>query len=208
MKENLTKDRIIEQAWKLLHQEGVTGFSMRKLAKCVDMTVSSLYYHFESKEALFNDMIDQACGKILYPIDEIEWDMRLKKYAENILDILNRYDQLAQLLMMYPPMSSNYAKLMDNLLKIIERLHISDSYKLYTVNHYLNYIFTFKLDNQHVFNNEKVKFVEGDGFSESSTPYLYKYKRDGLFKKLGSSEMFEYGLDVFINGIKNIEKNL
>lgn len=208
MKENLTKNVIIEQSWKLLQQEGVAGFSMRKLAKCVDITVSSLYYHFESKEALFNDMIDQACGKIAYPIDEIEWDMRLKKYAENILNILNKYDQLAQLLMMYPPMSSNYGKLMDNLLKIIERLHISDSYKLYTVNYYLNYIFTFKLDNQHVINNEKVKFVEGDGFSESNTPYLYKYKKDGLFKKLGSREMFEYGLDVFINGIKNVERNL
>ncbi len=208
MKENLTKNVIIEQSWKLLQQEGVAGFSMRKLAKCVDITVSSLYYHFESKEALFNDMIDQACGKIAYPIDEIEWDMRLKKYAENILNILNRYDQLAQLLMMYPPMSSNYGKLMDNLLKIIERLHISDSYKLYTVNYYLNYIFTFKLDNQHVINNEKVKFIEGDGFSESNTPYLYKYKKDGLFKKLGSREMFEYGLNVFINGIKNVEKNL
>lgn len=208
MKESLTKNSIIEQSWKLLQQEGVSGFSMRKLAKCVDITVSSLYYHFESKEALFNDMIDQACGKIIYPIDEIEWDMRLKKYAENILDILNRYDQLAQLLMMYPPMSSNYAKLMDDLLKIIERLNISDIYKLYTVNYYLNYIFTFKLDNQNVSNNYKLEFSEGDGFSENNTPYLHKYKKDGLFKKLGSHEMFEYGLDIFINGIKNKEKNL
>lgn len=42
MKESLTKNSIIEQSWKLLQQEGVSGFSMRKLAKCVDITVSSL----------------------------------------------------------------------------------------------------------------------------------------------------------------------
>lgn len=204
MKANLMKSSIIEQSWKLLQQEGISGFSMRKLAKSVDITVSSLYYHFESKEALFHDMIDQACEKIVYPIDEKEWDMRLIKYAENILNILDEYDQLAQLLMIYPPMSSNYGKLMDNLLKIIERLNLSDSHKLYIINYYLNYIFTFKLDSQNVKNNEK----EGNGFSECDTPYLYKYKKEGLFEKLGSREMFEFGLSIFIKGINSFEKNL
>lgn len=204
MKENLTKSSIIEQSWKLLQQEGTSGFSMRKLAKCVDVSVSSLYYHYESKEALFHDMIDQACKKVIYPIDEKEWDMRLIKYAENILNILNEYDQLAQLLMIYPPMSSNYGKLMDNLLKVIEGLNLSDSYKLYTINYYLNYIFTFKLDNQNVNSNKK----QGEGFSECDTPYLFKYKKEGLFEKLGSREMFEFGLSIFINGIKSFEKNL
>ena len=204
MKANLMKNSIIEQSWKLLQQEGTSGFSMRKLAKCVDITVSSIYYHFESKEALFNDMIDQACEKIIYPIDEKEWDMRLIKYAYNILKILNEYDELAQLLITYPPTSSNYGKLMDNLLKIIEELNLSDCYKLYTINYYLNYIFTFKIDSQNVNNSEK----EGDGFSECDTPYLYKYKKDGLFVKLGSREMFNFGLSILINGIKSFEKNL
>lgn len=208
MKANLMKNSIIEQSWRILQQEGTAGFSMRKLAKHVDMSVSSLYYHFESKEALFNNMIDQACGKIVYPIDEKEWDTRLIKYAENILKILNEHDQLAQLLMLYPPMSVNYGKLMDNLLKIIERLNLSDSYKLYAINYYLNYIFTFKLDNQNVNNNQKARFKQGDGFSEFNTPYLYKYKKDGLFEKLGSHDMFEFGLSIFINGIKSLEKNL
>ena len=30
------KNSIIEQSWKLVQQEGTSGFSMRKLAKCVD----------------------------------------------------------------------------------------------------------------------------------------------------------------------------
>lgn len=208
MKESISKNKIIEKSWELLKQEGVSGFSMRKLAKSVGMTVSSLYYHFENKEALFNEMIDQASGKIAYPIDEKEWDMRLKKYAENILSVLNRYNQLAQLLMMYPPTSSNYGKLMDNLLKIVERLNLSEENKLYAINNYLNYILTFKLDSENIAANEKLNFPESNGFSESNTPYLYKLKKEGFFNKLGSNEMFEFGLNIFINGIKVLEKNL
>lgn len=208
MREPEGKNKIIEKSWLLLEQEGVSGFSMRKLAKSVGMTVSSLYYHFESKEALFNEMIDQASGKIAYPIDEREWDMRLKKYAENILSVLNKYKQLAQLMMMYPPTSSNYGKLMDNLLKIIEVVNLSEENKLYAINNYLNYILTFKLDSENIASNEKLNFSEVNGFSQSSTPYLYKLKREGFFNKLGSHEMFEFGLNIFINGIKALEKNL
>lgn len=208
MKEPVGKNKIIEKSWELLKQEGISGFSMRKLASIVGMTVSSLYYHFESKEALFNEMIDQASGEIAYPIDEKEWDMRLEKYAENILCVLNKYEELAQLLMMYPPTSSNYGKLMDNLLKIVEGLNLSEENKLYAINNYLNYILTFKLDSQNLVANEKLNFTEGNGFSESNTPYLFKLKRDGFFDKLGSHEMFEFGLNIFINGIKVLEKNL
>ncbi|ADZ22514.1 hypothetical protein BJV85_000430 [Clostridium acetobutylicum] len=205
MNEPITKNKIINTSWELLRQEGISGFSMRKLAKGVQLTVSSLYYHFESKEALFSEMINQASGRIAYPIDEKEWDMRLKKYAENILSILNEYDQLAQLLMMYPPMSSNYCKLLDNLLKIVEGLSLSEESKLYAINSYLNYILTFKLDSDNFSHNAQ---VNSDGFSESNTPYLYKFKRDGLFSKLGSHEMFQFGINIFIGGIKALEKNL
>ncbi|GFP76493.1 TetR/AcrR family transcriptional regulator [Clostridium fungisolvens] len=208
MKEPIGKNKIIEKSWELLKEEGISGFSMRKLAKSVEMTVSSLYYHFESKEALFNEMIDQASGTIAYPINEREWDMRLRKYAENILSVLSEYAQLAQLLMMYPPTSSNYGKLMDNLLKIIENLNLSEENKLYAVNYYLNYILTFKLDSENMASNEKLNFTEGSGFSQSNTPYLYKLKSEGFFDKLGSREMFEFGLDIFINGIKVLEKSL
>lgn len=208
MKEPVGKNKIIEKSWELLKQEGISGFSMRKLANIVGMTVSSLYYHFESKEALFNEMIDQASGEIAYPINEKEWDIRLESYAENILKALNKYNQLAQLLMMYPPTSSNYGKLMDNLLKIVERLNLSEENKLYAINNYLNYILTFKLDSENLAANEKFNFTEGNGFSESNTPYLYKLKRDGFFDKLGSHEMFKFGLNIFINGIKVLEKNL
>ena len=205
MRVNETKGNIIEKSWNILEEEGLVGFSMRKLAKKVDMTVSSLYYHFESKEALFGELINEACGKIAYPIDEKDLDRRLFQYGNNILTVLNEYDQLAQLLMMYPPMSSNYAKLMDNLLMIIDELNISDNYKLYTVNYYLTSIFTFKLDSQNISKSEKQSLIGVSAVGENMAPYLYKYKKAELF---GSQEMFEFELNVIINGIKSFEKNL
>jgi hypothetical protein len=84
---------------------------------------------FESKEALFNVMINQASGTIAYPINEREWDMRLKGYAENILSVLNKHNQLAQLFMMYPPTSSNYKQHFNNL---FDSLHSSFRFRTRT----------------------------------------------------------------------------
>ena len=61
---------------------------MRKLAKCVDVSVSSLYYHYESKEALFHDMLDQACKKVVYPIEKAFFTASLRS-----IGIYSHYSQ-------------------------------------------------------------------------------------------------------------------
>ena len=60
-----TKDKIISSSWELLEELPLTEFSMRKLASRLGMTVSSLYYHFSSKEALFAELIDKASLEII-----------------------------------------------------------------------------------------------------------------------------------------------
>ena len=62
-----TKDKIISSSWELLEELPLTEFSMRKLASRLGMTVSSLYYHFSSKEALFAALIDKASLEIIFP---------------------------------------------------------------------------------------------------------------------------------------------
>lgn len=65
-----TKDKIISSSWELLQELPLTEFSMRKLASRLGMTVSSLYYHFSSKEALFAELIDKASLEIIFPANE------------------------------------------------------------------------------------------------------------------------------------------
>ena len=58
-KEN-TKETIIREALKLFAEKGFAAVSMRDLAEAVGISASTIYHYYESKQALFQDMIRQA----------------------------------------------------------------------------------------------------------------------------------------------------
>jgi AcrR family transcriptional regulator len=49
-----TKDDLINLCIQMLAQDGMSAFSLRKLAERVGIKAPSIYEHFENKEALFN----------------------------------------------------------------------------------------------------------------------------------------------------------
>ncbi|WP_163651808.1 TetR/AcrR family transcriptional regulator [Listeria sp. PSOL-1] len=206
MKPQVTKNRIIEAAWTLLEEKGIAGFSMRKLAEFANMTVSSLYYHFKSKEVLFAELINQASAEIAYPVAERTWQERLAKYADNILVCLEKYPDLAQLLMDYPPTSRNYLKLLDNLLMIIDHLEMKEEEKFFAMNVYINYICTFKVDAER-FEKTGTPFIADEKERQVELPFLSHYKEIGAYQSLDSKEMFVFGLKLILTGIEQSEKN-
>lgn len=54
-----TRERILEAALELFASSGFAETSMRQLAKAVGFRESSLYNHFENKEAIFNALIEE-----------------------------------------------------------------------------------------------------------------------------------------------------
>ena len=59
MKEE-TKNLIIQNALKLFSDKGFSAVSMRDLAEAVGISVSTIYHYYESKQALFREMITRA----------------------------------------------------------------------------------------------------------------------------------------------------
>ena len=57
--ENTTKTRILEQALVSFARDGYKGTNLRDLAAELGLTKSALYKHYESKEAIWNALIDQ-----------------------------------------------------------------------------------------------------------------------------------------------------
>ena len=55
-----TRGEILEVAWELAQQQGLTEFTLRDLAERVGMRAPSLYSHFESKNAIYDAMFGQA----------------------------------------------------------------------------------------------------------------------------------------------------
>ena len=54
-----TKERILMAALEMFSQNGYAGTNIRELAASLGMGKSSLYRHFESKEAIWNALLDR-----------------------------------------------------------------------------------------------------------------------------------------------------
>lgn len=201
-----TKDKIISSSWELLEELPLTEFSMRKLASRLGMTVSSLYYHFSSKEALFAELIDKASLEIIFPANEKTWQDRLFVYGKNIYTVLESYPNLAQLMMDYPPESENYLRLFDKLLMIVDDLKLSDDHKFYTINLFLNFIYTSKIDSDRLVEQHEKPLSTVKIPLVQLAPFLDKYWRTESLPSLGSSESFEFGLQLIISGIEKMLK--
>jgi AcrR family transcriptional regulator len=57
---SIRREEIIRCACDLFLSEGLEGFSMRKLAKCVGCTAPALYRHYESKEGVMREVVAEA----------------------------------------------------------------------------------------------------------------------------------------------------
>ena len=55
-----TREGIVEAAWRLSRQEGLTGWSLRRLADEVGLAAPSLYAYFDSKHAIYDVMFRQG----------------------------------------------------------------------------------------------------------------------------------------------------
>ena len=54
-----TKERILETALQMFSQNGYAGTNVRELTAALGLVKSSMYRHFESKEAIWNALLDQ-----------------------------------------------------------------------------------------------------------------------------------------------------
>ncbi len=54
-----TRERILETALQMFSQNGYAGTNIRELTASLGLVKSSMYKHFESKEAIWNALLDQ-----------------------------------------------------------------------------------------------------------------------------------------------------
>lgn len=103
MSENITsKTKIIEQTRRLFARHGYDGFTMRSLAKQCDISLSSIYHHFDDKDVLLKAVFDDVntyLGKTRSELPELdtaseELRQRIEfqfENAEYILFVLRYY---------------------------------------------------------------------------------------------------------------------
>lgn len=87
-----TKDSIIDTAEQLFAQFGYLGVSMMDIANSLGITKAALYYHFDSKEKIYLEVLNSAFEEFSETIQKVIGDKKLsieKRFRKTVIVYLN-----------------------------------------------------------------------------------------------------------------------
>ena len=86
---NLSQEKILRAALKIVRKQGISALSIRKLAESLDVTSMAIYRHFDNKDALLSALLDEfiQAAKLL-PEDELPWDEWILYVGQRMWEVL------------------------------------------------------------------------------------------------------------------------
>ncbi len=107
----LSKDRILDEAVRMVEREGPRALSMRKLGERLGVTGMSLYRHISNREALMDALVDRIVDAMLErpdvrPRDDDDWRGFLTRLAHGVRQIALEQPSLFPLVATHPPSAS------------------------------------------------------------------------------------------------------
>jgi TetR/AcrR family tetracycline transcriptional repressor len=89
--------RIIAKATEILDNYGIADLTMRRLARELDVTAGSLYWHFADKQQLLGAVADQVLTPASGPAEAVDWQDRITEAAGRLRDALLSHTDGAEL---------------------------------------------------------------------------------------------------------------
>ncbi len=132
--EPLTRQRVLEAALRLLDQEGLEGFSMRKLGALLGVEAMSLYNHVESKRAVFDGVIELLIMQAPLPLRPRATPREeLWAIAHAFRDVLRAHPRVLPLVATSPLRTSASLVMLDHLLETLHQAQITGVQSIYAL---------------------------------------------------------------------------
>jgi AcrR family transcriptional regulator len=121
------KEEILDVATRLFAERGYEGASMNDVAEAVGMRKASLFYHFATKDALYEAVLDRLVASLQLALEAIyassgTFEERLDAVTETMVRVLASHPYAARLLlresMDWGPVIRG--KLLDRILLVLE----------------------------------------------------------------------------------------
>jgi TetR/AcrR family transcriptional regulator len=98
------KDEILDVAMRLFAERGYEGTSMNDVAERVGMRKASLFYHFATKDALYEAVLDRLVASLQSALEEIyassgTFEDRLDAVTNTIVGVFGSHPYAARLLL-------------------------------------------------------------------------------------------------------------
>ncbi|MGE7879737.1 TetR/AcrR family transcriptional regulator [Peribacillus muralis] len=210
-KEPLSHDLIVRTAYELLKEQGISGMSMRKVAKALDTGPSSLYVYVKNFQDLSSLVLDYGLGKLVLP------DPKEVSWKENLFGALNAYflllyeePGLAELSFSTMPRGTNFLRLTEYILTTLQNGGVKSRSAAWGVDLLLLYVSSVAYEHTFKKKHGNMQISDLKETFQSADPVLFPI----LFSLGGemfsgdtkSMERFHWGLEVLLHGIQHFSK--
>lgn len=118
----LTREAILATALAIGDAEGVDAISLRRVAHQLGVTPMALYRHVESKELLFDGLLDLAYGEIGLPDpDTVDWWEGLAVIAQSTRRVMVAHPAAAAIAAARPSRGPNTLRIVECILGLLMR---------------------------------------------------------------------------------------
>ncbi|AGL14077.1 TetR/AcrR family transcriptional regulator [Actinoplanes sp. N902-109] len=209
VKAPLNRDEIVDAGLRLVVEEGVDAVSMRRIAAVFDTGASSLYAHVANKEELLQLMYDRVCGLIELPTpDPARWTEQIKDIARQGHAVLMRHNDLARTALATVPSGPNSLRITEVMLAVMLGAGVAPRVAAWALDRLFLYItadaYEMSLQNK-MLTAEGIEELSGqlaDYFTNLPAEHFpYLRANAGVIIAGDSTDRFEFGLDLIVDGI-------
>lgn len=139
-KANLSKELIIQTALRMIEENGLEGFSLRKLAQKLNCEAMSIYYHMKNKEQILDQIVDFLISKINFKNQLDDPKEQLMHIAKQWRKLSQEYPKFFPILAVHPLNTDIGYNFMNGILLVFKNANLAvkdASYFLRILNYYL-----------------------------------------------------------------------
>ncbi|OCT14608.1 TetR family transcriptional regulator [Paenibacillus pectinilyticus] len=205
-KEPLSIELIVETAYALLKEEGMSGMSMRKVAKALDTGPSSLYVYVKNLQELSAYVMDYGLSQVVLPDPgENTWKQSLFEALDAYLMLLYEHPGLAELSLTTIPIGTNSLRLSEFILSRLQEGEVTSRSAAWGLDLFLFYVSSVAFEKASWRKNGDDQISTLKTSFQSADPLRYpliaSLKEELFSGNTDSNERFRWGLEVILQGI-------
>lgn len=191
-------------ALKVVEAEGGDALTMRRVADEIGVSASSLYGYVANKEELVQLVLEQIMTEIPLPRPGVEWQDMLRSWARDTLAVFQRHPGVAGLTLGRVPFGPTMLQGVERTLASLRSAGIPDQVAAFVGDLGSLYVAAFAHE------QDVTPVAEPGDFAAQAGAWLKSLPRDEFPNTValadqivagGSSDRFEWGLDVIIRGL-------
>lgn len=199
----LTAERVRDEALRLIEEEGLEGFSTRKLGRALGVEAMAIYWYYPSKEALLDAVVEALVSQMEPPEPDGDFIDALRKLAHSYRGIAHSYPAAFPLLATRRFATEGTYRFLDGLFTMAHDFGFDDRATARWFRLVSSYCSGVALDELAGIKEAESNGKAGEGRSQ--------------FERLGAvfqwltpehhTDIFSFGLEVLLEAIKNAPKS-